>query len=318
MIKMNKRLLLLGFVFLLLLSLCSCQLAREDGMNIQMNDRLVGVYITQEYLDLFDFDRYLNDNIHTILNRGEITVSDNEQYSTRIYAELKNIKHIDEETSEEFETWEYEFKDLEGIPFFQAKIKQPDGNSYSSSFSDAAISDGHISIGKDTALDGTIYIASNETDITVYINPVYQSSDGRIYLTSGSGMSFSGDVGEGTVFSTTLDEKHTVTENGETTEESFKVTVKLAVKHPPLKVSIIQMDSENTPVSKKEYSPISLPENVVVDPDAEYVIVETRSNSLDGEALTRELFDPADQCFISYITRNDGICEAKTVYLQWN
>jgi hypothetical protein len=56
----------------------------------------------------------------------------------------------------------------------------------------------------------------------------------------------------------------------------------------------------------------------VVDPDAEYVIVETRSNSLDGEALTRELFDPADQYFISYITRNDGICEAKTVYLQWN
>ena len=118
---MNKRLLLLGFVFLLLLSLCSCQLAREDGMNIQMNDRLVGVYITQEYLDLFDFDRYLNDNIHTILNRGEITVSDNEQYSTRIYAELKNIKHIDEETSEEFETWNMNSKILKAYHFFRQK-----------------------------------------------------------------------------------------------------------------------------------------------------------------------------------------------------
>lgn len=314
---MNKRILFICCSLLFSLSLCSCQLARQDGADIQ-NDKLTGVYITQEYIDLFDFDGWMEDNIHTIGKGGEITVSDSERYGGRKYAELKSKIYLDEETGEDFETWEYEFEDLEGIPFFHAEIKQPDGEIYSSTFSDGKVSDGHISIGNDTSLEGTIYISPNDTYIKIYVNPVYQSSDGQVYLTAGNGMSLSGDTSEGAVYTLTLDEKHTVTENGETTDESFKVTVKLAVKYPPTKVSIIQMSSANIPVSQKEYSPISLPDDVVIDPGAEYVIVETLSTSLDGEMLTREIFVPEDSYFTSYINRNDGICEAKSVNLQWD
>ncbi len=313
---MNKRL-YLCFALLFLLSLSSCQLAREDGMNIHNNDRLVGVYITQEHIDLFDFESYINDNVQTIIKGGEITVSDYEQYSSRIYAELKSIELIDEETGEKFESLEYEFKGLGGIPFFIATISQPDGVNYSTTFSDGKVSDAHLSVGNDTTLDGTIYIAPNETDNHIYVNPVFQNSDGQIYLTSGDGMSFSGDLGEGAVYSTTLDEKHMVTENGETTEESFKVTVNFAIKYPPTKVTIVQMGSENIPISQKEYSPAALPEKMEINPEAEYVIVETQSSSLDGDMINREILSKEEEYFTSYITGNNGICEGKAVSLVW-
>lgn len=314
---MNKRL-YLCFALLFLLSLSSCQLAREDGMNIHNNDRLVGVFITQEHIDLFDFDSWMEDNIHTIGQGGEITVSDSEQYSGRIYAELKSIIHIDEETGEEFETWEYQFEDLDGIPFFISDIKHPDGEIYTTTSSDGKISDSHLSIGNDTSLDGTIYVTPNARDmIPAYINPVYQSSNGQVYLTSGDGMSLSGDMSEGAVYTITLDEKHMVTENGETTEESFKVTVNFAIKYPPTKVTIVQMGSENIPISQKEYSPAALPEKMEINPEAEYVIVETQSSSLDGDMINREILSKEEEYFTSYITGNNGICEGKAVSLVW-
>lgn len=55
-------LLLMQLLMLTLLS--GCQLAREDeGEN---GDRLVGVFVTTEYIDLFDMERYLNDNLRAV------------------------------------------------------------------------------------------------------------------------------------------------------------------------------------------------------------------------------------------------------------
>ena len=55
-------------VLLLLLTLmCGCQLAKEDLSSENMQrDRLIGVFITLEHLDLFDDERYLEDNLNSI------------------------------------------------------------------------------------------------------------------------------------------------------------------------------------------------------------------------------------------------------------
>ena len=104
---------------------------------------LAGVFITREYLDLFDFESYLSDNASTIVNGGEITVEDQEKYNGRLYAVLKPRTLTNEETGDTTEHWEYVFEETTGIPFILVETKQPDGQSYMGSSSDGSVSDAH-------------------------------------------------------------------------------------------------------------------------------------------------------------------------------
>ena len=80
-------------IFALLLALCllsGCALARpeaEEGTGMDQ-DMMVGVFITREYLDLFDFESYLEDNLNTVINGGgEISPENMAKYEGRLYAE---------------------------------------------------------------------------------------------------------------------------------------------------------------------------------------------------------------------------------------
>jgi hypothetical protein len=315
MIYVVKKIFFIGCALLLMLSFSACQLAKDDGLAGQ-GDRLIGVYVTRKYLDLFDFESYLQDHAPQIMNGGEISVDGQEKYNGRIYAELKS-RPLTTEPGDAVEKWDYVFEGLDGIPFFLATVTEPDGEAYKGSSSDGALSDVHVKVGDGDSLEGTIYITPTPgSPETFYINPVYQSGDGEVYLTTGNGMSADMDS-EGAAFSTTLDEKRTFTENGKKTEESFTVTVHVAVKYPTESVGVIQMNAENTPVSREDYTPDTLPEKVAVGPDTEYVIVETKVLSPGGKTVSREVFDPGDDHFTSYAAREDGICEAKMVSILW-
>ena len=60
-------LLALALVFALVLS--GCSMLREDGAPAQ-EDRLVGIYITPEYVDTFDLEAYFEDNASSLINGG--------------------------------------------------------------------------------------------------------------------------------------------------------------------------------------------------------------------------------------------------------
>lgn len=77
----------------ILLSLClalalgGCSMLREDAAPAE-EDRLVGIYVTPEYIDTFGFEAYSEDNASQLLSGGgdEISAEDAEEYSQRIYA----------------------------------------------------------------------------------------------------------------------------------------------------------------------------------------------------------------------------------------
>ena len=72
---------------LIIFSLMGCQLALEDKED--NTDILIGVFITEEHLDLFDMEGYLNDNINTLSGGGLINIDKNSsQYQGRLYATL--------------------------------------------------------------------------------------------------------------------------------------------------------------------------------------------------------------------------------------
>jgi len=77
------------------------------------------------------------------------------------------------------------------------------------------------------------------------------------------------------------------------------------------------MNAENLMLSQKDYIITALPENIAMSKDTAYIIVKSKVDSPDGEITRLELFDRNDKHFTSYTTRDDGICESKSVTLLW-
>ena len=71
---MNKKVTVTCLALALLVSLCGCQLAQPEGSNSSKADRLVGVFVTTEYLDLYDADAYLEEYLKN--NAGSISDGD--------------------------------------------------------------------------------------------------------------------------------------------------------------------------------------------------------------------------------------------------
>ena len=313
----NKRNILIVCTLIMVTLLSGCQLAKEDGQATERN-RLVGIYITKEHLDLFDFDRCFEDHIADFANGGNVEIESSDQYGGRLYAELRERRVKSDDTGEIYSIWEHEFPSVEGIAFYMAEVTEPDGESYISSYNGGAICDGHFAYGTDATLEGTLYLAVTDALNTVYLNPVYQSNDGRVFLTAGEGHASSTYNAEGTVFSMSLEETYSTTDNGETEKESFKVTVHIAAKYPSQNITIIQMDAQSAMVVKDEYNSGNLPEQIEVDSGTAYIILETEGGSQSGNAsFSRELITNTEYYITAYTARPDGIIEPRSIELIW-
>lgn len=321
----TKRFLIIFLTVLVLFSLSGCQLAIADKGEGKSKDRLIGVFITEEYLDLFDMEGYLNDNINKLSGSGLINMDQNStKYQKRLYATLATMELTNEE-GETFNTKEYVFEDVEGISYFAARVPATENDdSFITSGSDKAISDGHMGIyNRDEedriTLDGTIYISSAHTSKSHYVNPVYQSSDGSVYAISGNGILLSGDQGEGSIYSSTLDETTTVTENGKNTTVSASIKISIATMYPPEKISVLQMDKDSKAISRLEYSPGKLPDTITPIDKAEYIIVESHKYDQEGKAVTsRSIYDRKVESLDTFYCQDNGICVKQWTKLDWN
>lgn len=328
---MKLNIIIIACVMLLafLLGLGGFSLAQSGAEDVLGKDRLIGVFITTEHLDLFDMDRYFNDNIGKMTTGGDITIDgDSAKYQGRLYATLKDRSHKNDDTGETVTSQQYTFEDAEGVEgvdgtsYFCYTISNKNG-AYSSVSGGEAISDGHTSIsttdnGEDISLDGTIYVAPTASNVTFYMNPVYQSTNGRVYAMSGNGISFNGNTSEGAVFSKTMDETNTVTENGETNTYSISTKISISVIYPPQRIFVLQFDSDGGILSRDEYLPGALPEAITPEQGCSYIVLETHKTSPEsGEVVTRSLYQANDDTLESFYCREDGICVKQYTTLHW-
>jgi hypothetical protein len=298
---------------LMIIALSGCQLAIEDaGANV-VEDKLVGVFITTEHLDLFDMEGYLNDNLSGFgggsINLGEKT----EKYQGRIYAELAAKALTSEETGETFEIEEYVFP-IDGISYFSATVPaKGNQDSYFTSISDPAISDGHVDYKEDDGSDsitltGTIYVSTTGAERNFFFNPVYQSADGSVYLTAGTGMTAPMDD-EGVSMSTTMDSTTTATENGETKTDSISITLSVSTMFAPEKIVILQMGADNAVLSMTEYPPNAMPTSISVNAKTAYLMIETHKRGNTEETkISREIYDKDAESIGTFYLREDGVC----------
>ena len=60
--KTKRTFAILTIIITILLSFAGCSLALEDAGEPQEEDRLIGVFVTRENLNIFDADKYFEEN----------------------------------------------------------------------------------------------------------------------------------------------------------------------------------------------------------------------------------------------------------------
>lgn len=321
--RINKhfKALTLALLVAAVLALGGCQLALEDQAEAAAGDVLVGVLVTQDYLDLFDMEGYLNDNLGQLVDGGEIrSDGSGQQYQGRLYATLT----LDERGQAE----DYVFPGVEGIACMSVRVPATaEGDSYISSGSDPALSDKnmHVIVTDEedrTELSGTIYVAPSRTDQPVYVNPVYQSADGSVYAISGNGFQADGSTDEGLVYASTVEDSSTWTENGESKTVSMWVEIAVNVMFPPERIVLLQLDADSNILERTEYAPGQLPERLTLAAETEFILAETHKQAPDGRTVvSRELRERPRQedkeILTTYLCREDGICVQHHTTLRW-
>lgn len=291
----------IALILALALSLPGCSLLREDGEPSEA-DRLVGVYITESYIDTFDFEAYFQDNASSLSGGGEISREDTEKYSQRIYAEV-----VDGKTS----------FPIVGVPLIAARYEK-DGESYTGSDCGDKLADVHLSINNSddmvtTVLTGEIFTDSGSGRVTAYCNPVYQQADGRIYLVPGEGMT--ADSGGSMVFSLS-DSRESAVEG----EQGYgmEITLTATGRYPSDKLAVLLYSADGELMGRTEYAPEDMPEEIAAD-GAAWAVFEDYTRDFLGEpqVIRRLIAAGSDEGFLSlHMEPGEVFYTPRTTYLK--
>lgn len=296
---------------------------KTPNSNDTINDRLVGVFITKESLNTFDFESYFNDNANKIISGGEISQADSVPYQNKIYAKLVDDSYTDPDTGETIPGEKYVFEGVEGIGFFAAKYSGTGDSSYWGTSSDEGISDSHVAFnttdaGESIELKGTIYFSASASDNLLFFNPVYQTPTGEVYTVEGECRSYGGEISNGVTGSMELKDEQKITVDGKSETVSTIINISTCFMDTPTGTIIFEFDKNGRIVSSKEYEPNHLPGEIRTKANTEYIIVETHMKSPKGEkTVSRELFQPDDESLFGFSCKEGGICLKESCDIAW-
>ena len=283
-------------VILLLSLLGGCRLAVEEEAQPSSRDRLIGVFVTPEHLDLFDAEAYFNDNVNEILKGGDLK-GDSAAYQKRLYAE-----RVDDELT---------VGDIEGWFYCAARMEDENGE-YIVTEGSPVFSDGNMHIFSGTTerleLACTLYVSSEADFVAAYINPVYQDSEGNIYVLGGSGISCNG-LAEGGSMSQCVEENESLTSNGETQEKGSKITVTIAGKNPTEQLTIYEMSGEDSILARYDLNPDELPTEWKVSTGCEWLIVRENDE--------RSVYGREDETLAAFELWDNSLCVKKEISIIW-
>ena len=335
-----------GLVFIILLtislSLAGCQLAVKDLAYSTHSSKLVGAFVTTEEIDTFDVESYLSDQVNKmnwqdnslVMNQNsdssDFFVDDNTKYEKRLYATVGSKTIKNEETGLSVAVPTYDFGGIDGSGIFvlhdalNTSSMATNGVDY---LTDVGINVTNNDEGYSNEIYGTIYICSDsiptdkdlnstEPSFTIYINPIYQDSEGKIYVLSGDSIS-TNSLENGATLSQTLNESTTTTINDVTTKYNMEVKITIQGHPSPKNIQLIQMDQKNQIISSKEYVAGTLPTTFTPDSNTEYIIIESYDTASESKTDTdRMIFDKSDTSFDTFYAK--GIyCIKQNTSLIW-
>lgn len=293
----------------LLLSLTGCQLAKEESSS---QDRLVGAFITTEYLDLMDMEAYLNDHLDEVTKGEEILVDgDTSAYQERVYGVNQ---------SDDPEHPDYTFPGLEGIAIYYIPVDAGEESYWTSSTAEEAQLYTAFNLSNDMdeiVVTADLYVSADGGLHSFYANPIYQTAEGELYLISGTGIS--GEMSEdGTQMSQTLNETNTITRQGKTVQQRFEIKLNYNAVYPMDKTVLLQLDQNNQVIHRQELLPGQAPETLTPAEETAYILVESCRTDSQGETvIDREIVSRGEDSLYTYSLQPSGFFTKQATQVLW-
>ena len=132
----------------------------------------------------------------------------------------------------------------------------------------------------DIDLSGEVY-ACGSRNVVFNLYPIYQTSDGRIYLTRGNSMGMSGSDGGSMTHTLTSDKTETI--GGKSERVKVRVAITAVSRPTPTKFTVAHMDENDNLLKLEEFAPDALPESITPVDGAAYLIGTSYGEGWDGE-----------------------------------
>lgn len=255
--------------WILALALCvmlsGCSLAQPEDDSASSEDPMVGVLVTMQPLDLFDFESYVNGNAAKLLRGGELSQADAARYQSCLFAEWDEAAQ------------QYVFPQTQGYVLLNTR-RQDEHGEYENLQTD------DVFCHTRTALSYTDEEARHEFSSTLYassksggscaffVNPVFQTADGRVYAQSGTGISTNTDDNSRASMSKTLSQTTRQTENDETTARTFHCEITMQLTPAPTGAEVFWMTAQDGILRRESYAPGHFPAELDAQ-DAEFLLV---------------------------------------------
>lgn len=207
-----------------------CSLAKEE-LQAKGEDKLVGVFLTNTYVDTGTAELEVN-------WKGEVSFREE---AGRIPGEVLWNRDTDQVNRPSGVV----FEGVEGYGIYSMEVPNESseyGMGYS--FQDDIFTELYMAVTDEgESMEATVYV-EKAGPINFYMNPVYQTPQGEIYMQQGSAVSCD-SWSEGLSMSQTISTECTQNRNGEETKEKVSFTVHVTCAEKEEMASLVCMNSEN-------------------------------------------------------------------------
>lgn len=269
---------------LLICQLTACSLAAEDGTSENGGDRLVGMFLTTEYVNTVDWNSV---DVSALMDGGTISGSEEKIYGT-----------FDQEQGE------YIFEGLEGYSLGVMKMKSDDGENYLATAASDCFTDVKLNLeDRENICSGVLYFDQTQIssqELRLYGNAVYETRDGTVYLVPGSGVQLSGAGGDCSV---TLSDTVTEVDNGKKTEtkNTFQATYRGVC--PIQAVKFTWQDKDGKVLKEESFAADEIPSSIIWEKETACILVTLQKTDKTAEY---DLIREEDETYMLYTEKEPG------------
>lgn len=168
----------------------------------------------------------------------------------------------------------------------------------------------------DIDLSGEVY-ACGDRHVIFKFYPIYQTDDGRIYLTRGNSMGMSGADGVSVTHTLTSDKTETI--GGKSERVKVRVAITAVSRPTPTKFTVAHMDEDDNLLKLEEFAPDALPESITAADGAAYLIGTSYGQDGDGETAEYGICnrDGRIQPPLDTFAYQDGKLKAVSIWVNW-
>ena len=219
---------------------------------------------------------------------------------------------------------EYRFEAVNGMRLICFAVPETDseGSSIVSNVDDGfATVDFNLSEdGSTVKMKASVSVVPGQDEEAFFYNPVLRTEDGRVFAVPGDFVTVSAEMNPlGASVGQTVRDERKHTENGVEIVDYTEVNVEIMAVREPLKIQLLQFNKAHEIVQSEEYEPGSVPEQIALLGEADYVLLETEEKTPDGSTFTRREIFGRDTDYLNTLScREDRICVSHYHEIIWN